>query len=98
MTRVFDAFARAAAYCLLPEAGLRSASAQDRHGLDGVHWLALHSALDDEARLTATLRLCAQWPADVRQSLQGQLRQLLHYHCGVQTLRTRQVWKDLQAL
>ena len=87
-----------AAYCLLPEAGLRSASAQDRHGLDGAHWLALHSALDDEARLTATLRLCAQWPADVRQSLQGQLRQLLHYHCGVQTLRTRQVWKDLQAL
>jgi DNA repair protein RecO (recombination protein O) len=85
-------------YCLLPEAGLRTANEQDRARLSGAHWLALQSALDDEARLTATLRLCAQWPAELRQALQAQLRQLLHYHCGVQTLRTRQVWMDLQAL
>jgi len=85
-------------YCLLPEAGLRTASDQERASLSGQHWLALQAALDDEARLTATLRLCAQWPAETRQALQTQLRHLLHYHCGVQTLRTRQVWMDLQAL
>ena len=28
----------------------------------------------------------------------AQLRTLLHYHCGVSTLRTRQLMIDLQAL
>jgi DNA repair protein RecO (recombination protein O) len=30
--------------------------------------------------------------------LQTQLRGVLHYHCGVSSLRTRQVMMDLQAL
>jgi DNA repair protein RecO (recombination protein O) len=30
--------------------------------------------------------------------LKPQLRQLLHYHCGVKTLRTRQMMFDIQAL
>jgi DNA repair protein RecO (recombination protein O) len=30
--------------------------------------------------------------------LKTQLRALLHYHCGVHTLRTRQLMMDLQAL
>ena len=30
--------------------------------------------------------------------LKPQLRALLHYHCGVNTLRTRQLMMDLQAL
>ena len=30
--------------------------------------------------------------------LKPQLRTLLHYHCGVTTLRTRQLMMDLQAL
>ena len=30
--------------------------------------------------------------------LKPQLRQLLHYHCGVSTLRTRQLMLDLQSL
>ena len=85
-------------YCLLAEAGLRQMHAQDRAGLPGRDWLALQQALDDEAALTSTLRLCAQWPQETRQALQTQLRHLLHYHCGVQTLRTRQVLMDLQAL
>jgi DNA repair protein RecO (recombination protein O) len=30
--------------------------------------------------------------------LKPQLRELLHYHCGVKTLRSRQMMKDIQAL
>jgi DNA repair protein RecO (recombination protein O) len=60
--------------------------------------LDLQQALSEEAPLTPTLRLCAQWPQEIRQALQTQLRHVLHYHCGVQTLRTRQVLMDLQAL
>jgi DNA repair protein RecO (recombination protein O) len=30
--------------------------------------------------------------------LRNQLRVLLNYHCGVNTLRTRQLMRDLQAL
>jgi hypothetical protein len=30
--------------------------------------------------------------------LKPQLRTLLHYHCGVKTLRTRQMMMDLQSL
>jgi len=30
--------------------------------------------------------------------LKPQLRSLLHYHCGVRTLRTRQMMMDIQAL
>jgi DNA repair protein RecO (recombination protein O) len=53
--------------------------------------------LNSEWPLPALLRECAQWPSHQRQSLQTQLRHLLHYHCGVQTLRTRQVMLDVQA-
>lgn len=87
-----------ASYGLFPEAGLRALPAHERGGLGGAQWLALQQALDEAAPLTTTLRLCAEWPAEVRQALQAQLRQLLHYHCGVQTLRTRQLMMDLQAL
>ena len=31
-------------------------------------------------------------------ALRNQLRALLNYHCGVSTLRTRQMMRDLQAL
>ena len=86
------------AYCLLPEAGLRRRDPQEeRPALVGGQWLALQQALDAPAPLSTTLSLCAQWPLEARQALQAQLRHLLHYHCGVQTLRTRQVWMDLQA-
>jgi DNA repair protein RecO (recombination protein O) len=51
------------------------------------------AALDDEAPFTATLRAVTGMP-----ELKPQLRHLLHYHCGVPTLRTRQLMLDLQAL
>jgi hypothetical protein len=48
--------------------------------------------MDDEAPFAATVREAAAAP-----ELKPQLRALLHYHCGVHTLRTRQLMIDLQA-
>jgi DNA repair protein RecO (recombination protein O) len=85
-------------YVLVPEGGLRAHNAQDRTGLIGSVWLQLHESLNADSPFTATLRLCAELPSDQRNALQGQLRGLLHYHCGVTTLRTRQMMIDLQSL
>ena len=82
----------------MAEGGLRTHNAQDRTGLAGSVWLQLHESLSTDAPFTATLRLCAEMPPEQRNALQGQLRALLHYHCGVQTLRTRQMMIDLQSL
>jgi DNA repair protein RecO (recombination protein O) len=54
----------------------------------------LQRALDDFAPFNATLQQAAQTMAE----LKPQLRALLHYHCGVTTLRTRQLMIDLQGL
>ena len=81
-------------YCLVPEGGLRQAHGDDRASLSGAEWLALQRSLDDGAPFTATLRACAGVVAGLR----PQLRALLHYHCGVSTLKTRQMMMDLQAL
>jgi DNA repair protein RecO (recombination protein O) len=84
-----------ARYSLVPEAGLVASRAQDTRGsLSGSQWLALQQALDDPAPFHATLRHAAPAMAE----LKPQLRTLLHYHCGVSTLRTRQMMMDLQAL
>jgi DNA repair protein RecO (recombination protein O) len=82
------------AYVLVPEGGLRLAQPEERYSLRGEQWLQLHRALADGAAWTETLRLCAQ----LSNELKPQLRQLLHYHCGVSTLRTRQLMVDLQSL
>jgi DNA repair protein RecO (recombination protein O) len=82
------------AYCLVPEGGLRQSGTDDRARLSGVQWLALQAALHDAAPFTATLRACA----DVQSELKPMLRALLHYHCGVKTLRTRQMMIDIQSL
>jgi DNA repair protein RecO (recombination protein O) len=82
-----------ARYALMPEAGLREAVA-DEAALKGSDWQALQAALDDLAPFAATLRACA----GVNGALRTQLRTLLNYHCGVATLRTRQMMRDLQAL
>ena len=87
-----------ALYVLVAEGGLRTHNAQDRTGLAGSVWLQLHERLSTDAPFTATLRLCAEMPPEQRNALQGQLRALLHYHCGVKTLRTRQMMIDLQSL
>jgi len=81
-------------YTLVPEGGLRAASAADRAGLPGRQWQALQRGLDDAASYTATLRACAPVAAE----LKPQLRALLQYHCGSPTLRTRQLMIDLQSL
>jgi DNA repair protein RecO (recombination protein O) len=80
-------------YTLVPESGLRESQADER-GLSGAQWLALQAALGEHTPFTTTLRACAQ----VMQELKTMLRQQLHYHCGVGTLRTRQMMMDIQAL
>ncbi len=84
----------AARYCLVPEGGLRAANGGDRATLAGSQWCALQAALDDPSPFTATLRVASGMTSE----LKHQLRALLHYHCGVNTLRTRQMMMDLQAL
>ena len=84
-------------YTLLPEAGLREAG-DDETALAGADWQAVQAALDDRAPFTATLRGVATLSAGSNGALRGQLRTLLNYHCGVSTLRTRQMMRDLQAL
>jgi DNA repair protein RecO (recombination protein O) len=84
-----------ARYSLVPEAGLVASREQDGRGsLSGAQWLALQRALDEQPAFHAALRQAAYVMAE----LKPQLRTLLHYHCGVTTLRTRQLMMDLQAL
>jgi len=83
-----------AQYVLVPEGGLRARGESDRAGLSGAQWLALQQVLETGAPFTDTLRACAA----VMNELKPQLRALLHYHCGVTTLRTRQMMVDLQSL
>lgn len=81
-------------YSLKPEGGLVESRDPDGRGsLSGAQWLALQAALDDPAPFAATLREAAG-----AGELKTQLRALLHYHCGVATLRTRQLMMDLQGL
>ena len=83
-----------ARYCLVPEGGLRLAHDDDRASLSGAQWFSLQIALDDPAPFNPVLHACSP----VMQELRGQLRTLLNYHCGVHTLRTRQMMIDLQNL
>lgn len=83
-----------ARYTLVPEGGLRQAHGEDRAHLSGAQWTALQEAVHESAPFTSTLRACAE----VMGELKPQLRALLHYHCGVKTLRTRQMMIDIQSL
>ena len=78
----------------MPEGGLRQTNEADRASLSGAQWAALQQSLSDSAPFTATLRACSEVMAE----LKPQLRTLLNYHCGVTTLRTRQMMIDLQSL
>ena len=82
------------AYVLVPEGGLRQAHADDRASLSGQQWMALQDALDSHAPFSGLLQACSS----SLQPLKTQLRTLLHYHCGVKTLKTRQMMMDLQDL
>jgi DNA repair protein RecO (recombination protein O) len=81
-------------YALVPEGGLQHCHVEERAALQGAQWLQLQEALAESVPFTTTLRVVA----DLVQGLKPQLRKLLHYHCGVKTLRTRQMMIDLQAL
>jgi len=81
-------------YSLVPEGGLRQSNAADHAGLSGAQWQMLQQSLCSAAPFTATLRACSEVMAE----LKPQLRILLNYHCGVTTLRTRQMMIDLQSL
>lgn len=81
-------------YALVPEAGLRQADVQDKYHLLGTQWQCLEAALNEPAPFSALLGICD----DAIPSLKQQLRQVLHYHCGVSRLRTRQLMIDVQAL
>jgi DNA repair protein RecO (recombination protein O) len=84
-------------YALVPEAGLREAQDQEP-ALSGADWKALQDALGERLPFTAALRTIAGLPPGGNSALRNQLRVLLNYHCGVATLRTRQLMRDLQAL
>jgi DNA repair protein RecO (recombination protein O) len=79
---------------LVPEGGLRLAHRDDRHVLNGMQWRSLQNALDGASPFTDTLRLSL----DMLTPLRTQLRTLLNYHCGVGTLKTRQMMIDIQNL
>jgi DNA repair protein RecO (recombination protein O) len=81
-------------YVLVAEGGLRQAHADERNGIAGAQWERLQDALDAPMPFTPTLRASSECNA----ALKPQLRALLHYHCGVKTLRTRQMMIDIQAL
>ena len=83
-----------ARYVLLAEAGLREAHDGDRNALSGAQWLALQRALDGDSAFADTMHACV----DHLPELKHQLRALLHYHCDVNVLKTRQMMMDLQAL
>ncbi len=86
------------AYRLVPEGGLRVVHGDEDSWLTGADWRGLAAAMGDEAPFSATLRAVAGLPSESRARLRQQLRELLHYHCGVGTLRTRQLMMDLQSL
>ena len=84
-------------YALVREAGLREAD-ENEPSLAGADWQALQDSLDDQAPFTATLRRIAEFSPGTNAALRTQLRTLLNYHCGVHTLRTRQMMRELQNL
>ena len=86
-----------AGYALVPEVGLREAQ-DGEPALSGPQWAGLQAMLSDPAPFTATLRGVATLNPGGNAALRAQLRILLNYHCGVSSLRTRQMMRDLQAL
>jgi DNA repair protein RecO (recombination protein O) len=78
-----------AGYTLQAEAGLVSAAG----GLTGHRWVGLEAALA-HGGAPAVRHACA----GVAAALRVPLRELLHYHLGHTTLRTRQVWQGVRKL
>lgn len=82
-------------YALVPEGGLvRLAEDDARAGLEAAQWQAVAQALEQPAPFGPALQVAAS----VASELKSQLRGLLHYHCGVSMLKTRQMMRELQGL
>lgn len=81
-------------YTLVAETGLREAHDDDRASLSGEKWLLLQRSLAKGTVFTDTVRACVEHLPE----LKIQLRGLLHYHCGVKVLKTRQMVIDLQSM
>ncbi len=81
-------------YVLEPEGGLRRALPADKWALPAKHWQALQLALADATPFDALVSACRPCVG----ALQSQLRQMLHYHCGVSAFKTRQMMLDVHAL
>lgn len=79
-------------YRLTPEGGLR-ATLGDEPGLPGAAWANLEDALLG-GNLTGCMRACEQHAPAMKPMLRG----LLHYHCQIPVLRTRQLLMDVRAL
>jgi DNA repair protein RecO (recombination protein O) len=102
-TLSLQAMAPEAGYDLVPEAGLRAFSpnpAQEdrRPHLTGRQWHLLQDALDGAQAFVELVRTLAHWESEDRSALQQQLRVLIHHHCGLEVLKTRQLMMDLQSL
>ena len=82
---------------LTVEAGLMAVPPHDK-ALPAQAWLVLQQALEHDSPWSAVLAALASWEAGWRSALQHQLRQVLHYHCGVQQLHTRQLMMDMHNL
>jgi len=95
-TQTLEPLAPELSYVLVPEAGLRLAQDGERAALSGQQWRTLQALLQsaDTAAYGVLQTVCGQAGA----ALRSQLRTLLNYHCGVGTLRTRQMMLDLQSL
>ena len=78
-----------ARYTLQAEAGLLSAA----QGPTGQHWVGLEAALS-HGSAPVVRHACG----GVAAALRVPLRELLHYHLGHTTLRTRQVWQGVRKL
>lgn len=84
-----------ARYSLVPEAGLVPWREEDgRASLTGSQWRNLQQAMQAPVPFSEAI----VHTAGAVGPLKSQLRTLLHYHCGVSTLRTRQLMIDLQDL
>ncbi|MEN9538137.1 MAG: repair protein RecO [Pseudomonadota bacterium] len=81
----------------LSEHGLRE-SPGEAAGLSGWQWRNIQSALDGGGDHAITLSGVVDACEPVAGLLKPMLRQLLHYHCGVSTLKTRQLLMDVQGM
>lgn len=81
-------------YVVVPEGGLRRAAPHESQAIAAEHWLALHAAWQASAPMSALVAACAP----VSQELKQQLRTLIHYHCGVHMLRTREMMMQVRDL